>query len=414
VGPDHSREEAFLAGAARAFVWGEPPGSLEAAARLLDWEWILRRAEAERLAPLLYAVGRRLPVLIPILDRLRTAWVAGRRQHLLGVEQLRGLLSAFEADGVAVILLKGPALGEALYPDPGLRPFTDLDLLVPETDLARTLELLSARGYRHLEGGRPLAYEVAYAGAACFVRREKSPEDLPLDVHWRLLDHLSGSRAAAADLQEVWTRAIKVEGWGWPILAFCPEDLLLYLALHLAFHHALSGIVWELDLALLLRRYGDTLDWEGVAERARRWRVRGALYFALRAVQEHFDVGAPPLLLARLRPRGLRPAVFEWLRRRRGEQLERLDYLVPFLVMDQGSDLLRALARGALPAGEWVRCRYGARSLVEGYLAHYARIGKVCLRTVRAAFPLTVPLPLTPPAPPRGERIQGEGADDSR
>ena len=78
--------------------------------------------------------------------------------------------------------------------------------------------------------------------------------------------------------------------------------------------------------------------------------------------------------------------MFEWLRRRRGEQLERLDYLIPFLVMDRGSDLLRALARGALPAGEWVRCRYGARSLVGGYLAHYGRIGSVCLRTLRATF----------------------------
>lgn len=386
MGPDRSREEAFLAGAARAFVWGEPPDSLEAAARSLDWERVLRRAEAERFAPILYAACRRLPLRTDVLERLRRAWVASHRQHLLGLEQLRELLSAFEPESVPAIPLKGPALGEALYPDPGLRPFTDLDLLVPATDLARTLELLSALGYRHLEGGRPLAYEVAYAGAACFVRRDKSPEDLPLDVHWRLLDHLSGSRAAEADLQEVWTRAIKVEGWGWPMLALCPEDLLLYLALHLAFHHALSGIVWELDLALLLRRHGGALDWEAVVERARRWRLAGALCFALRRVQERFGVGPPPTLLARLRPRGPRAWVLEGLLRRSGRGLERLDYLVPLLLMDRGSDLLALCAGAALPSRGWARARYGRRSLAGAYAAHYGRVAQICGRTVRAAL----------------------------
>ena len=411
MGPDHSREEAFLAGAARAFVWGEPPGSLEAAARLLDWEWILRRAEAERLAPLLYAVGRRLPVLIPILDRLRTAWVAGRRQHLLGVDQLRGLLSAFEADGVAVILLKGPALGEALYPDPGLRPFTDLDLLVHPPDVPRAVSLLSALGYRHQDPGHSRAYDLAWRHSACFVGAAGQADRLPVDLHWGLLDYPGIARGPSIDLEEVWERATKVGAWAQPARGLGPEDLLTYLALHWAVHHAFSGLIWGLDLALLLRRSGGNLDWEAVAERARRWRVAGALYFALRGVEEEFAVGPAGPFLARLRPRGVRPAALEWLRRREGEQLERLDYLIPVLLMDRGSDLLRALATAALPPGAWARFRYGTESLLGAYLAHYGRIGKVCLRTVRAAFPLTVPLPLTPPSPPRGERIQGEGAD---
>ena len=45
-----------------------------------------------------------------------------------------------------MIPLKGPALAEALYPDPGLRPFTDLDLLVRREDAARAVALLGEVG----------------------------------------------------------------------------------------------------------------------------------------------------------------------------------------------------------------------------------------------------------------------------
>ena len=350
----------------------------------LDWGWILRRAQGERLAPLLYALFRTLPSPVPILDRLRTAWVAGTRAHLLGVEQLRVILSAFEREGLPAIPLKGPVLGEALYRDPALRPFTDLDLLIHRADLPRALQLLSSLGYRHLAAGRPLEFELAYAGAACFVSTSREPAELPLDLHWELLTHPGVAPARVVDSREFWDRGVKVEGWSRPTLTLCPEDLLIYLALHWAVHHAFAGLIWKLDLALLLRRHGGTLDWDAIAERAHRWRVRGALYFALREVQEHFGVEVPPSLVARIRPRGLRRSALDWLRHRRHEQLERLDYLIPFLLLDGGFDPLWLLATGAVPPAGWVRSRYGGRSLLRAYLAHYGRLGKICARMMRA------------------------------
>lgn len=380
----HSAELAFLVAALRAFLNEEPLSEFSTrTAPSLDWGWILRRAEDERLASLLYAVLRSLPSPVPILDRLRAAWVAFRRQHLLGVEQLSGILLAFERQGVPVIVLKGPALAQALYRDPGLRPFTDLDLLIHRADLRQVLQVLSSLGYRHLAAGRPLEFELAYVGAACFVHTSGESAELPLDLHWELLTRPGVAPPSVMDSREVWDRAVKVDGWSRPGLTLCPEDLLIYLALHLAVHHALSGLLWQLDLALLLRRHGATLDWEAVAERARRWRVAGALSFALREVQERFGVEVPSSLLAPLRPPGLRHSVLDWLRHRRDEQLGRLDYLIPLLLLDRGFDLFWLLARGALPPAGWVRCRYGGRSLLRAYLAHYGRIGKICARTVR-------------------------------
>lgn len=369
---------------ARARLNEEPPAL---AAEPLDWEWICRRAEAERLAPLLYAVVRPLPLPDAVLGRLRAAWLSGRRQHLLGVEQLCRVLSAFEREGLPVLTLKGPALAETLYRDPGLRPFTDLDLLVRPAAAPRAISLLSALGYRHLDAGHSLPYELAWRHAAPFVGPEDRPDRLPIDLHWGLLDSPGIAPAPPIDHGEIWERAVKVDAWDQPARGLCPEDLLIYLAVHWALHHAFSGLIWGLDLALLLRRFGGGLDWEGVAERARRWRVRGALFVALSETQARFAVAPPPGFLAGLGRLGPRRALLGWLSRRGGERVERLDYLVPVLLMDRGSDLLRALRSSALPPATWARFRYGTESLLGAYLAHYARIGKVCLRTLRAALP---------------------------
>ena len=141
----------------------------------LDWARIVDAAERARLAPLLYAMARELPLPEPVFARLRSSWRAFGRQHLFGVQQLCSLLAAFDRASVPVIPLKGPALGEALYRDPGLRPFTDLDLLVRRADVARAVALLSNLGYRALEHERPFAYELADATAACFMPVEGGP-----------------------------------------------------------------------------------------------------------------------------------------------------------------------------------------------------------------------------------------------
>jgi len=350
----------------------------------LDWDWILRRAETERLGALLYAVMRPLGVPSSILERLRATWVKGRRQYLLGVQQLSGVLSVFEREGVPVIPLRGPALADLLYRDPGLRPFTDLDLLIPEKHLPRALPLLAALGYRHMEAGLPLPHELAWRHAASFTAED--PDTLPIDLHWGVVDYPGIAPAAAINHQELWDRAVRVEGPGGIRWGLCPEDLLIYLALHWAVHHALSGLIWQLDLALLILRHGQALDWDAVGERAHRWRVRSALFFALQEVLKHFEVPVPPWVPDRLRPGSARSAFLDWLRHRGEERLERLDYLVPFLVMDKRSDLLRAFASAAVPPASWLRCRYGKVSAFGAYLAHYARLGQVCARTVRAGL----------------------------
>ena len=63
--------------------------------------------------------------------------VAEQLSRRLALQVLRSSLLRRELPGVvavlsrAPLLLKGPAVADRFYPDPRLRPFVDLDLLVP-------------------------------------------------------------------------------------------------------------------------------------------------------------------------------------------------------------------------------------------------------------------------------------------
>jgi len=379
--PGTAAPEPLLA-AARALVGA---GAAIDAPRLTAdaWERIVATAEGERLVPLLAAVTRDCPLPSPVADRLRSAEVAAGRRHLLGVAQLRRLLAAFGSAEIPIMTLKGPALGESLYGDPTLRPFTDLDLLVHRADTTRAVALLSGLGYRFIAWDRTLEYELAHATAACFVRRDAGPGDFSVDLHWGLVSFPAGVTPHTIDAEEVWGRAVQTERWDLEVVELSREDLLLYLALHLAVHHPFVGCVWRLDIALLLRRHGD-LDWASIVERASRWRVRGALFFALRVVADTLAVAAPAEVLTQLRPRGLRGGALERLARHR-EPTGPFEHLVDLLLLDAGADLLRALATSAAPTPSFVRGRYGMDSALRAYLAHYRRVGAIGLRAAHAA-----------------------------
>ena len=354
--------------AARALLEAEIGGPGPA----LDWEAIAPSAEVERLAAWLYSLGRTRQVPAERLHPLRPAWLAFRRQHLVAVQELERLLDAFDEAGVPVIPLKGPVLAETLYRDPACRPLTDLDALVPPAQASAAIEVLRRLGYRHLGHERTLAYEQAHAGAACFVPAASSAARLPVDLHWSLLSFPGGFVPSGVRDPGVWERARRVEWLGRPVRQLADDDLLLYLALHLAVHHPLSGLRWRLELGVCLARDGDSVSWSDVAARARAWRVSGALYFALRATATTFAVAAPLGTMASLRPRGLRGKLLDRLAST-VDARPSLEYLVNVVSLDTAADRLRLARRGLAPSPSWVRARYDSPSAVRGWREHYGR-----------------------------------------
>jgi hypothetical protein len=368
--PDRSRDP--LIALSRAFAHGETLRDANAAGDGPDWDRMVTRAEHERLAPLLHVAVRDGAVPGPVRGRLRSAWTAAERQHLLAGAALREIVGAFGRARIETILLKGPALAAEYYADPALRPYTDLDVLVRRRDREAAMKILAQLGYVHGSPGRSLAYELEHAPAAYFVSTDGAR--LPVDLHWDCVAHPGGGRATDLVADELWSRAVAAPAWGDAARVLAVEDLLVYLAAHLAIHHALAGTLWQLDVALVLARHGAALDWGAVTDRARRWGAAGAVYFALRAVDVELSVAAPRAAMDRLRPGAVRVALVDRLLRAGPERLIALEYVVGLTMLDRVSDMLRMLASGIAPLPRWLRARYESPSIAAAYAAHYGRL----------------------------------------
>jgi hypothetical protein len=101
------------------------------------------------------------------------------------------LRHSLEAAGVRPVLLKGPALGNLLYPDqPRSRLYSDVDLLIDPDAMPRTERLLAAAGFRRLDRestvrGTDLALgrAVGAHGAAHATTWLRDRDQLTVDLH---------------------------------------------------------------------------------------------------------------------------------------------------------------------------------------------------------------------------------------
>ncbi len=121
----------------------------QAAGAFTKWQEIPTQAETHGLAPLLYthlqAAGVSLP---PAIKReLQGLYLRHKHANQVRGEVLTEILTAYQAAGIQALILKGAALAHLIYPQPGLRPMRDIDLLVHPTQATQAQYLLTELGF---------------------------------------------------------------------------------------------------------------------------------------------------------------------------------------------------------------------------------------------------------------------------
>ncbi len=349
---------------------GQPPPPRPADT---SWDTLLAQADAEDVLPALaYAVTTAGWSSVPpaVHRRLMDGLAFSRARHLMMTRELAAVLRSCAANDLAVIVLKGPALAETVYPDPALRPFSDLDLLVRPEHRRRADIALRGLGYQPVADEHSWDFDITFDGATVY----ESTAGVRVDLHWALLTEARYAwRARAATA--VWDRAVPLTLAGERALGLAPEDLVLHLATHFAIHHSLTGLLRQWDLALVLAHM--PIDWSVLRRRARAWRVCSALSFTLLSVSASFPTAAPRRVLRHLHPRGVRAALLMSLRRRTSdERRRRLEHVVTLLLIDGARDVVGSVGRALWPSASWLRARYGRESVGIGrlYLAHLGRM----------------------------------------
>jgi len=262
------------------------------------WDVLGSVARAEGVAPLLcHALGRTgWPAGVPdaVRDDLEAAcYGTAARNALLYDELLRLLEILSRSPPIPAVLLKGVALAVTLYPDPALRPLSDVDLLVPPHRVDGAVARLKAQGYReHSPAMAPGLNRLVGHHVAL-----ESGDAVPLrvEIHWTLV---AGERHHhAPDVAWFWdqTEEWKVDDPLPSVFQLTPTAHLLYLAAHLMLQHggARARLLWFYDLHLLIEREAGRIRWGELAQRAREFHWSAALLAALNGARERFGTPLP-------------------------------------------------------------------------------------------------------------------------
>jgi hypothetical protein len=313
------------------------------------------------------------------MQKLKGAYRASAVQHLRRQDELRRALTALRAEGIPVIVLKGAALAETLYPDPALRVMEDIDILVREKDLERADELIRGFGYEAAKA--PYEEQTVRERHRHYPRLESRSGLTPFEVHRHLV---TPGNHIHFDISECWESARPVEIAGVETSILCPEEMLLHLCVGFfldrrRFYQSFAALRQLVDISETVRHHGDGLDWDRFVRIARRRRLGGPLYCALKTAERLLDAEVPQESLEELRPTG-----FDASMNRLFVDRKVLDIAPWFLhelvtVSDNTRrDMLKAALRRLFLPGEYLRTKYWPD--VERPIRVYLRHGLDVLR----------------------------------
>ncbi len=183
------------------------------------------------------------------------ALAAGRRQSAFLALIAERAVNALALAGIRAATLKGPALSESLYGDPGCRPSGDIDLLVDRERLTQAVTVVRELGYvapgDHLEDdGLPLLHFTLI-----HERGQLPPIELHWRIHWYECDFARERLLAPADWPVGGGPADRLAGEWRP----APVDELIALLLFYA-RDGFISLRYAADLAAWWDVFGESLQ----------------------------------------------------------------------------------------------------------------------------------------------------------
>jgi hypothetical protein len=192
--------------------------------------------ELEELAPLLLKSGaaglawRKIRECdlrrAPAASQLQAAYRIYSLEAAFHERRLKQAISVLRNHGAEPVLVKGWATAR-FYPEPGLRPYCDLDLCV---------------SHDHYAAARAALKAVETVGAI-------------IDLH------LGFGKFYERQTDRIFERTQLVKLGDVDVRVLCPEDDLRFLCLHLLRHGAIRPL-WLADIAVLLENRSDDFDWD--------------------------------------------------------------------------------------------------------------------------------------------------------
>ncbi|MFA6189062.1 MAG: nucleotidyltransferase family protein [Sulfuricurvum sp.] len=255
------------------------------AAQIDDWNEFLNSAYMHGVFPLVYKALKPLTSLDEtVKHHLKSTNLEIASRNMMMTAELLKVIKLLKENGIRTIAIKGPVLSQIVHGDITQRQFSDLDLLVEQSDMYKSLELLSNTGYIS-------QYPIAFLKNNTLLTVGKdfpttnTKNNVLIEFHWRLfLDrhikksniNLFGDSNYRCMINNVSVETLELGA------------LLLYLLLHGSKHYW-ERAEWIVDIDRLIRRHGEDIDWNALSSMAQEMEIEFMFYLGLAMSYELFD-----------------------------------------------------------------------------------------------------------------------------
>jgi len=353
----------------------------------LNWDYIFDCSIKQGITPLFYWSLKKLnnskDVPPETMQGLEKRYYNNLARNMLFYNELNKVLKAFKKANIDVIVLKGAFLAEEIYKNIGLRPMSDIDLLVKEKDLQKVKVEMNKLMYfpkyvfptkLHEQQFKLLNEELPY---------ENKTKKITLEIHWNIQSpkHLDGIK-----IEDFWENAKSVKVAGVETLTFAPENLLQHLCLHVDKHIKLSTAPPAkplrdfCDIAEVTTYYKNKIDWNYLVQSSKDYEVTEPVFQGLFIAKNYFQGCIPDETIQKLGP-STRDINFEQMFKgiksysHKNNQSSGIKYLRNLNEMNGIWNKSRIIIGDIFPSQEFMVYRYPVKNKKQVYAFYLVRSG---------------------------------------
>ena len=237
-----------------------------------SWTHISELSKLHGVTPFLYYRARSLGIKLP--EQIEKEWL-GIYLYQIAEEkkarrQIKELKEILDPEGIPFILLKGASAMLRLYPQPGLRTFVDLDILIPADVTLRFKQAMMTAGYKPLSARNSPEEEELFK-FDCHLNPFSKEEGLAIEPH---LNILRGRGEYSIALPEIWRDRGETKPDDILVDHLSKEHFIIHTLLHCMQHLSEEGFIeikGFIDLLFAIRTW--KIDWLKVMDISQKWGV---------------------------------------------------------------------------------------------------------------------------------------------
>ena len=249
----------------------------------IDWESIINLSRDHKIEALVYsAIPNKLKDTIP--SELLNSWK--KEVFMSGITQQRhmkemeNVLKEFNKADIDVLVLKGLVIRD-LYNTPTLRTMSDADIVVKESDLEKSKEVLTKIGYTEY---KQTPNDFMFIKSGC----------LPIELHWDLADDHFFKQISKFE-EDMWPNILPVNIGEAYANEMGLEDLAIFQCIHMAKHIVYRGfgIRHLIDFTLLVDKRGGEIEWVNFLDRCKKYGIYKFVLQVMLTCNVLFDMSIP-------------------------------------------------------------------------------------------------------------------------